>query len=207
MLYLATPPPPERVGYYRTHHIGVMVTFGTYRKHSSTEWPYFALDNGCFTRPDKYDDDAYLSWLGGFRGSLFATAPDVVGDWRATLDRSIPMLARIRDTGHRAAIVVQEGVTVGTVPWANVDAVFIGGGNDFKTAPETHAVVVEARRRGLWTHMGRVNTWRRIRQAAEIGCHSVDGTLVAFGPDVHLPRLSEWMRRVRTEPQLEGLER
>ena len=30
--------------------------------------------------------------------------------------------------------------------------------------------------RGKWVHMGRVNSTRRIRYAASIGCDSVDGT-------------------------------
>jgi hypothetical protein len=39
---------------------------------------------------------------------------------------------------------------------------------------------MEARRRGVWTHMGRVNSERRLRYAALIGCQSADGTYLAF---------------------------
>ncbi|MDP9850368.1 hypothetical protein [Streptosporangium lutulentum] len=50
--------------------------------------------------------------------------------------------------------------------------------------------------------MGRVNSHRRLRYAAGIGCQSADGTLIAFGPDHHLPRLLSWVREVRGQTLL-----
>ena len=41
--------------------------------------------------------------------------------------------------------------------------------------------------------MGRVNSLRRLRLAAADGYDSVDGTFLAFGPDVNLPRLRAWL--------------
>jgi hypothetical protein len=41
--------------------------------------------------------------------------------------------------------------------------------------------------------MGRVNSWKRIKYADTIGCDSVDGTFVAFGPDVNLPKVKAWL--------------
>jgi hypothetical protein len=41
--------------------------------------------------------------------------------------------------------------------------------------------------------MGRVNSLRRLRYAADIGCDSVDGTYLAFGPDQNLPTLLTWI--------------
>ena len=51
------------------------------------------------------------------------------------------------------------------------------------------AVVDNARRR-------RVNSLKRLRYAASIGCHSADGTCLAFGPDRNLPRLLGWLTQV-----------
>ena len=42
--------------------------------------------------------------------------------------------------------------------------------------------------------MGRVNSERRYRYAADIGCDSADGTYLTFGPDQNLPRLMAWIR-------------
>jgi hypothetical protein len=41
--------------------------------------------------------------------------------------------------------------------------------------------------------MGRVNSRRRLRIAAQMGCHSADGTFLAFGPDRNLPHLLGWL--------------
>ena len=47
---------------------------------------------------------------------------------------------------------------------------------------------------GRWCHMGRVNSLRRLRLAAQDGYDSVDGTFLAYGPDKNLPRLLTYLR-------------
>jgi hypothetical protein len=37
---------------------------------------------------------------------------------------------------------------------------------------------------------------KRLRPAASIGCDSVDGTLLAYGPDRNLPELLGWLAAV-----------
>jgi hypothetical protein len=37
---------------------------------------------------------------------------------------------------------------------------------------------------------------KRLRYAASIGCHSVDGTFLAYGPDRNLPTLLRWLAAV-----------
>lgn len=54
-------------------------------------------------------------------------------------------------------------------------------------------LVAAAKRRGKHVHMGRVNSRRRWSYAEHIGCDSVDGTFLAFGPDANLPRLTGWI--------------
>jgi hypothetical protein len=53
----------------------------------------------------------------------------------------------------------------------------------------------------MWVHMGRVNSWRRYSYAAGLGIDSVDGTLLAHGPDLHLPRVLAW-QRAAAQPRL-----
>ena len=63
------------------------------------------------------------------------------------------------------------------IPWASMRALFIGGATTaFKLGPEVEEIVAEARSRGVWVHMGRVNSLRRLAYGASIGCDSIDGT-------------------------------
>lgn len=174
---------------------------GNIVRHNEIVW---AADNGCFARPELYTDDGYLAWLDALpRNALFAAAPDVVADWSATVSRSAPMLARIKCLGFPAAIVLQDGASIETIPWSECDSVFIGGSTDWKLGSAVPGLIAEARRRGKWVHMGRVNSWRRLRVASAIGCESCDGNLAAFGPDRWSPMIRDWQRRISLEPMLE----
>jgi hypothetical protein len=50
--------------------------------------------------------------------------------------------------------------------------------------------------------MGRVNSLKRLRYAAEIGCATADGTFVAFAPDINLQRCLTWVDAVDSQPRL-----
>jgi hypothetical protein len=159
----------------------------------------WAADTGCFNRPQDHDDDRYLAWLASMpEGCLFATAPDVVGDAEATLARSIPMLARIRAIVP-VALVAQDGLMPDMVPWDDIDALFVGGTTAWKLGPDVPPLVTEAKRRGKWAHMGRVNSWKRYDHARAIGCDSVDGTVLRFDPN---RPVAEWMARAERETHI-----
>lgn len=155
-------------------------------------------DNSVFS--GKYPgDDVYLAWLAGLPHKdrcRFAVAPDVVADHEATLARSLPILAPIRALGLPVAFVAQNGASVETMPWNEFDALFIGGDTAWKLGAEARALITEARGRGLWAHMGRVNSLGRLQRAADSGCDSADGTYVAFGPDTNLPKVLDWVALV-----------
>lgn len=165
----------------------------------------WCADNAVFA--GKYPgDEAYLAWLAA-RAHLaarcvFAVAPDVVGDAAATLARSAPMYAPIRALGYPVALVAQNGLEHLTVPWTDFDVLFIGGDTAWKLGAEARLLVAEAKRRGKHVHMGRVNSRRRIQYAAAIGCDTVDGTFVAFGPDQNLPDVLAWLREANDQPAL-----
>jgi hypothetical protein len=182
--------------------IGVMLSFGGgERQHGHEVW---AADNGCYARQDTYSDDGFLSWLDRHNraGCLFAVAPDVVGDADGTLDRAAPMLPKIRELGFAAAYVGQDGATPASLPWTDFDALFIGGSTEWKLSGAAADLMSEARRRRKHVHMGRVNTWQRIRAAAVLGCHSVDGTFIAFGPDKNTAIVVDWLDRLNRQPGL-----
>jgi hypothetical protein len=181
-------------------------------------WVEWIADNAIYSNAYP-GDAAYLTWLrshADYRSRCrFAVAPDVVADHQATLERSWPMLAPIRRAVGRVALCAQNGATPEDLPWGYFDAVFLAGivecvtcgyiprvetlpqsacpsGHpltEWKVGATAAAIAAEAKRRGAWCHMGRVNTDLRIRRAREMGCDSGDGTYLAWGPDQNLPKL------------------
>ena len=160
----------------------------------------WCADNGCFGKGYP-GDEAWLAWLASHANEaatcLFAVAPDVVGDAAATLIRSLPWLPQIRALGYPAAFVAQDGLEALEVPWDAFDVLFIGGSTEWKLQRHARALAAEARSRGKWVHMGRVNSRRRYRYAEHIGCDSVDGTFLTYGPRRNLPELLAWLPDAR----------
>jgi hypothetical protein len=157
----------------------------------------WAADNGCFS--DRWDADRWWAWLQRWThragDCLFAVAPDVVGDHQATVAKSAPWLQPIRDLGYPVAWVAQDGWDEATTPWDSFDWLFIGGSTEFKCGVVAARAAKAALARGKRVHMGRVNSGRRVAWASLLGCDTVDGTKLAFGPDVNLPVLRRMMTR------------
>jgi hypothetical protein len=147
----------------------------------------WAADNDCF---QGLDIDAYrrmLDAIHGLPGCLFVVAPDVVGDWEATRERYETWATELRASGQPIAYVLQDGQPLLDVPWLTIDGVFVGGSTEYKCSDEAQALVRHARTLGLWTHMGRVNSARRMTLAKSWGCDSIDGTSVSMYTDRYLP--------------------
>ena len=153
----------------------------------------FGIDNGCFTQPHRYTEDGYLDFIRARPNALFATAPDVVCDAAATLERSLPVLEKIRQAGAPAALCAQNGIENTEIPWDAFDCYFAGGDDDFKLGEVNRELSLEARSRGKWVHWGRVNSLKRLRIARDAGAHSADGTFLSRGPTQNLPRVARWM--------------
>lgn len=198
----------------KTHLEGYLRRAGLYA--------WVAIDNGRFTeagrrlfRPADYERliDEGLERAGDHL--LFATAPDVPFNWAETLRLSRPWLGRIRRMGCPAALCAQEGMTPGSIPWDEFDCLFIGGADTFKEGPIVRDACSEARRRGKWVHMGRVNGLRRLLIALDFGVDSVDGTYLLH--EARKGRAGEaphdvvgWLRRLHVERRRRvrrGLER
>lgn len=164
----------------------------------------WACDNDCFQGLDR---DAYLKMLRDLRGlpdCLFVTAPDVVGDAAATLARFDLWEPTLHYLGYPVAFVGQDGQEALPVPWDRCEAFFIGGSTTWKLGPHAAALAVEARRRGKWLHMGRVNTGRRLRYAQAIGCDSCDGSGWARFSNGQMPIAVRTLHG-HTTPMWEGL--
>lgn len=160
----------------------------------------FALDNGTVKIVDgrpvtdpEWNEAKWLRMLDRYQhtpGCLFAVVPDVVGDAAATNERWVRYHGAVRNRGYRAAYVTQNGCE--SIP-ASAGAVFVGGDDAWKEGAQGRRLTRQAQARGLWCHMGRVNTRTRLRLAAMDGYDSVDGTGLAFGPDRNLPQLLGWL--------------
>ncbi len=172
-----------------------------HRLQAGVAW---CADNGAYT--GRYPGDTrYLAWLSARTAHAprcaFATAPDVPGDPAATLTRSRPMLDRIRAVGYPVALVAQDGLEHLNVPWNDFDVLFLGASTAWKLGPAAAGLAAQARRHGKTVHMGRVNSFKRLRYAVSIGCASADGTFLAYGPDTNLPKLLRWLRLADPETE------
>jgi hypothetical protein len=179
----------------------------------------WCLDNGC--GPDAQGhggtgyvgDDKFLALLDKYqaykRDCLFVVAPDVLYDAAATLKRSLPMLAKIRERGYKAAFVAQDGLEkmASEIPWDSFDCLFIGGSTEWKLGRAVRGLVRLARRHGKSVHFGRVNSEMRLAYAYEIGCDSADGTGLTRKPSLLVPKLLGWLRVCRYRVPLRNLSR
>jgi hypothetical protein len=176
---------------------------------------WWAADNGCvIAGPGRVPVDnprwSAAWWLAFLERNapaaprcLFAVLPDVVCDHSATLARSLPWASRVRELGYRTAFAFQNGSEDDPhVPWDAIDAAFLAGDDVWKLGQPAHRIAVRARGHGRWVHMGRVNSAKRLRRAAVMGCDSVDGTFLKHGPDQNLPRLQGWLDQLAAVPPL-----
>lgn len=203
MLYFANPTSNPQVHEAMTN--GTLAFIDTpLQGNTRMEGVTWCADNGCFGKG--FNETKWWGWLEANADDAshcaFAVAPDVVGDAAATLARSLPWLPRIRSLGYPAAFVAQDGQEDLPMPWDAFDVLFIGGSTEWKLGRAARRLVREANRRGVHVHMGRVNSLRRYRYAEAIGCDSVDGTFLTFGPTTNLPRLLGWVRDLHDRPAL-----
>ena len=137
----------------------------------------WAADNDCFQGFDRPAYEAMLKrWRGAVPGPLWVAAPDVVADSAATLANFEKWEPLLHDQGYPVALVLQDGQQNRPIPWAYLEGVFLGGSTSIKLSDDAGRLCQEARRRGKWVHMGRVNSRARMEVAARFGCHSVDGS-------------------------------
>jgi len=149
----------------------------------------WACDNDAFAA---WDHDRFVSMLEAVHDApktrlRFVACPDVVADWPATIQRFRDWYAAVRAVGP-VAIVLQDGATASSVPWDHIDAVFVGGSTEWKMGRDAEALILEAKYLDKWVHVGRVNSWRRMKWARSLNVDSVDGTTWARFTDTYLWR-------------------
>lgn len=173
---------------------------------------YWAMDNNMFTGNFREHDnpkDGRAFLRRGFWSMLeynqpvlstclFVVCPDVIGDAPATMMRWKEYAPRIRAMGYKVAFAAQDGQENLPLP-DDYDALFIGGSTPFKYSDGVKRMVAEAKAQGEWTHMGRVNSLKRILYCRQLGIDSVDGTHLIYEPDKAIERLKYWMMPERVQ--------
>lgn len=137
------------------------------------------LDNGAFS--EAWDETVWrrrLEQLSEYNATCIAAiVPDVILDAEATLARWHVYAPEVKALGYKAAFATQNGCTVGMVPWDEVDVLFVGG-SDAHRVRECWPLIDYAKRRGMWVHVGRVNSPSAIRRYFR--SDSVDGSAMIF---------------------------
>jgi hypothetical protein len=165
----------------------------------------FAVDNGGFFGVPEAKYKAMLEKLAKDRvHPLWVTVPDVihhlpdgtiVGDADATIKRFEQWQPYLKHLGLPAAFVAQNGMDEpGNMAWLDkhwddIEALFIGGNDDFKLSPSAAKLTKLAHDHGKLVHIGRVNTAMRIAYARDVlQADSFDGSQWAKWKDNKLPK-------------------
>lgn len=147
-------------------------------EREAMQYPWM-LDNGAFSR--SWNEDTWrrrLQQLAPHNANcIAAVVPDVILDAAETLARWFEYAPSVKALGYKAAFATQNGCTVDMIPWSEVDVLFVGG-SDAHRKQECWPLLTEAKRRGLWVHVGRVNSASAIMRYCK--ADSVDGTYFKF---------------------------
>lgn len=157
----------------------------------------FAIDNGAFAG---LNVTAFRSLLEREAPNKprckFVTAPDVVCSMRRTLEVFEHWRSELRH--WPLALAIQNGVEDFNLPWDHIEAVFIGGDDEFKTSRHSAQVIATAKALEKWVHIGRVNTPSRFAWCLANGVDSIDGSGIS--------RYSHMRRELTGEAGQEQLE-
>ena len=139
----------------------------------------FAIDNGAFTYFDSAGFATLLDReLENKDKCLFVTMPDVVRSGRRTLE--IWRHGRDIVGDWPLALVAQDGIEDLDIPWSEMSAIFIGGGDPWKDSNCVLDIVRTAKILKKHVHVGRVNTPSRFRVFQKAGADTCDGSGVAM---------------------------
>jgi hypothetical protein len=152
----------------------------------------WAADNGAFSGFDTARFRRLLSRVAGKPRCLFVVCPDVVGDAQRTLDLFDLWRYEVAASGQPVALVGQDGLEDLSVPWHAFDCLFIGGSTAWKLSRTAADLCHEAKARGKWIHVGRVNSLRRMMSAKDMGADSIDGSSLSMFGDKYIHRFCQW---------------
>ena len=188
---------PTDTPHYRTHarrHPHLLGYLAGPRKRGIPRylhdpWASWAADNDAYS--GNFDPQGFTAWLQTLTPftdrCLFVTCPDVLADHEATIARFQQWQPCITALGFPVAFVLQDGITADPIPWDRIDALFVGGTTHWKLSPEPLRLLHHAGTLGIWRHVGRVNSLKRMLHFWN-HADSFDGTTFAIEPDNNLRR-------------------
>ena len=157
------------------------------------------IDNGMWT--GKWTETTWLRELEKFRHyrstCVGVVIPDKLGDWQATNVLFEEYAPAVRDMGYRVAYVAQNGITIPWTPWGLFDTLFVGGPDSVNGRMDRAIVAHEAFLRGLWVHVGRINSG--VAMAKWPNACSYDGTTLAKHPTYQLKRIMQGINQLRAQ--------
>lgn len=173
-------------------HLGHLLTPHNQNLISSllaTKLP-IACDNSCFGGLDVPALERMLIAVQPYARRIgWCAVPDVVADHRATLRQFGQYAGLVGWAGLPLAFVAQDGCEpIAGVPWNDIRCLFIGGSTAWKLSDATAALIREAKYRGKWVHIGRVNSFARINHFDALGADSFDGSQFSMFSATYIPR-------------------
>lgn len=156
----------------------------------------FAIDNGawsCKQSNEPFDTEGFAELVDSHGGAAdFVVVPDIVEGGLESLRFSVEWLPRLANVPRRL-LAVQDGMGphhVAPLLLKHKLGLFLGGSTHWKLQT-LHDWGVVAAALGVYYHVGRVNSRRRIRLCAEAGADSFDGTS-ATRFSVNAKKLKTW---------------
>lgn len=175
----------------RQRRAGVMVIRGRLRSRlTAVRWAY---DNGAFAdfkAGRAFDTETWqrdveqIAQLPTREAPDFCVLPDIVGGGERSLELSLTWAPRVRSAHWQWYLAVQDGLQArhldGLPDW--IAGVFVGGTTEWKWKTAAYWRV-EAARRGLLCHVGRVSSMTRVRAMKAIDVGSIDSAVPLFSKD------------------------
>lgn len=142
----------------------------------------WCLDSGGYTKP--FVEESWKKRVSEYSKYIptcdFVVVPDVVYNYKETLERFHKYNSFVKGEGFPSAFVSQDGIRIEEIPFSEFDVLFIGGSNEHKLGEEGRKIINYAKFIGKRIHVGRVNSLKRIKIFSD--CDSWDGTHFGFQP-------------------------
>lgn len=163
----------------------------------------FMLDNGCFS--GKFE---FIQWLRNIEAAcefydqcIGVILPDAVildskgnfvkGDWLGTLHQFYAYIHILEEYGMPAAYALQDDHPIEKVPFDDIQCLFIAGSTVYKESAQAKEIGLEAKRRGIHVHVGRVSSIRRMEICDY--ADTFDGTTFRWQPAVKHARFDPYL--------------
>jgi hypothetical protein len=155
--------------------------------------PYTCMDNFAYSN---WQPHLFLKLLNKYKAVAdsikWVACPDVVGDWRRTLDRFEGWNYMLESQGYKRAYVLQDGQPIKCIPWDQIVCVFLGGTDDYKMSKLAKKTLWAAKKRGKLVHVGRVNSIKRINLFIDV-MDSFDGLTYSRFNRTHLQPVLDYL--------------